>query len=335
MAPKKPSSGPGGPSKTNRSNRRGDPIHLSAGKDTVYAVFTPCAEIYAKALADPFRTLKEADLPCVPQGGKNSFKFPVYYEGDFDVGTSGAGYISVCPKAFGKDINIITTTSATSVGTQATQLSTFTALTTVANGQTPSLAATLSTDGTLCRAVAAGLKVSTAAAQSTLSGYYKSASVTGYDLGLSQMNDPVFKNTAKAIKRGDDYTVVQAPSVTFTSGSSSAPSMAVGIVGAPAATSFHYEVVVFYEWIFNVGNNAFDMTSSDVDDPGYSSVSDWVGERATHGVMRLSDAVRDIAWHMFRGSSRIIMGSVVNMVRRRIEAVDTMGRAISWTHDEL
>lgn len=142
-----------------------------------------CSLHYASALMDPEFTPSGA---CVPYGFPTpSQRIKTFARGTFQCGTTGQGFVLASP-ALANDAPVVTTTGTTSVGTNATVLSSFTNLTNVTMPKLPYTTAqlTAAAPGVSGRLVALGLKCRYAGTEAGRNG------------GVTSLEEPQHKNIA-------------------------------------------------------------------------------------------------------------------------------------------
>lgn len=125
----------------------------------VYSV-PPCVEHYLEASINPFDAAPGACLPCdlLPLPSQ---KLKSFARGTFASGTTGFGFIHMCP-AMASNQPIVNYTTAASVGTAATEMSAYTNMQTASTGAScPYVMADFSATGAglRARAVSYGLRV--------------------------------------------------------------------------------------------------------------------------------------------------------------------------------
>jgi hypothetical protein len=114
-------------SKKKNNKQRAKKINSPPNHSMSVGKASECALLYASAILDPENTSEGA---CIPYGFPTpSMKQKVFTRGTFALGTTGQGYILYTPTV-ANDAIAITTTTAASVGTAATALSSFTGIAT-------------------------------------------------------------------------------------------------------------------------------------------------------------------------------------------------------------
>lgn len=127
----------------------------------------PCIAHYASALCDPRGTPEGA---CIPWGyPMPSLRVKALARGTFALGTTGKGFCQGTLAA-GSDSIAVTVTQATSVGTNATNLSAFTNQVNHNFSRLPYTAAQIVANDTLARVVAQGIRVRYAGTEANRNG---------------------------------------------------------------------------------------------------------------------------------------------------------------------
>lgn len=169
-----------------KQNKRSKPQRLPPPPR---AQLSKCAQLYAKALAEPFAQLPEN--PCIPdQNAMPSYKLTVRGTGGCTIGTGGVGFVLFDYRQAANDVNSIYYSTATYTGNTVSRAAA--GINQSGLSRLPFTSATLDNQQWKYRVVSAGLRISYSGKLVDRNGIYYLSSTRGKDTFATNTASDVF-----------------------------------------------------------------------------------------------------------------------------------------------
>lgn len=271
-----------------------------------------CSQSYLLSLLNPY----DSYGACIPSSFPlKSQKVHAFIRGEMVVGTGGVGFVLIRPSCV-NDVNITTSTTVTSAGTNATVMSAFSNKQAVRMLKLPYASADMTNGDIQARLVSAGLRIRYTGRQDSLNGTISTVespdhedlhSLTPIQLGSYEMMEKV--------RPGPDWTFcnysgpVKPSDIEFTSNTQPLGTdlyVFCHMVNGTAGDTYEFE---YYQNLEYIGRSSVGKTQNHTDPVGYGKIQQVVKTQSAEKPLTPYDAL-PVANTVVRSIAEAIPGMI-------------------------